>query len=144
MKKILFLVCIAVFAIGKMSAQTDTTKLKPVIKFESTTYDFGTITKGSDGTFKMEYTNDGNGAIVVTGVQKTCGCTSTDWSKEPVKKGQKGWIKITYNTNIVGSFQKTVFVNSNATTPTLAISFKGTVVDGSAVQTPASTIEKTK
>jgi len=60
-------------------------------------------------------------------VQPQCGCTAADYTKTPVKKGEKGLIKITYNAAVVGVFTKAVTITSNAATPTKIIYIVGEV-----------------
>jgi len=66
--------------------------------------------------------------LIITDVQKTCGCTKTDWSKEPIAPGAKGWIIAEYNAANEGSFTKAITVFSNTKTPNMKLTFKGTVV----------------
>lgn len=129
MRKLLLLVGLSVFFLGNILAQGDTAvnKNKPVIKFDKMEYDFGTIKEGSNGTFEFSFVNEGKEPLVVSNVVKSCGCTSTDWIKEPVKKGKKGWIKVTYNTGIIGAFDKYITVYSNAAVPAVTLKFKGVV-----------------
>lgn len=138
MKKLILFLGLGIFLLGNLCAQADSTKNKPVIKFEKTEYDFGTIAQGGNGTFEFTFTNTGKEPLVISNVVKQCGCTAADWIKEPVKKNKKGWVKITYNTQIVGAFTKQVTVYSNALTPVVALTFKGVVQ-----QAPANT-ETTK
>lgn len=128
MRKLILFLGLSIFLLSNAMAQADTAnKNKVVIKFDKVEYDFGTIVQGSDGTFEFTFVNEGKEPLLISNVAKTCGCTSTDWIKEPVKKGKKGWIKGTYNTQIVGPFHKSITVYSNASVPAISLSFKGTV-----------------
>ena len=52
---------------------------------------------------------------VITGVQPSCGCTTPDWTKEPIKPGDKGEIRFSFNSNgRVGVQNKSITVTSNA------------------------------
>ena len=68
------------------------------IVFLKTTYDFGDI-KEADGsvTHTFEFTNNGNSPLIVQDVKSSCGCTTPDWTREPVKPGEKGTITAEYN-----------------------------------------------
>jgi hypothetical protein len=135
MKKLVVFIAICSFSIS-MFAQNDTTAKKdvPEIVFEKTVYDFGTIPYAGNGVAEYVFTNTGKDPLIIKDVQKSCGCTGVDWTKEPVKKGQKGVVKATYNTKIAGAFQKNITVNSNAKTPTMVLTFKGTVENPPAEQ----------
>lgn len=97
------------------------------IIFESTTHDYGTIVQASDGTCEFKFTNKGKAPIVLNDVKASCGCTVPDWTRTPVAPGSVGTIKVTYNTNNVGAFTKSVTVNSNAVNSPLVLIIKGTV-----------------
>jgi hypothetical protein len=91
------------------------------------THDFGTIPQGTPVEWKFEFTNVGKEPIIISTVQKTCGCTVTDWSKEPIMPGQKGFVSAQYNAAKEGPFTKAITVQSDATTPSVKLFFKGTV-----------------
>jgi hypothetical protein len=57
------------------------------------------------------------------------------WPKTPIAPGEKASIKVKYDTQRVGGFQKTVTVTSNAATPTKVLTIKGTVEDAPAQPT---------
>lgn len=91
------------------------------------THDFGTIPQGTPVEYRFEFTNVGKEPIIITTVQKTCGCTVTDWSKEPIMPGQKGFVSAQYNAAKEGPFTKAITVQSDAITPSVKLFFKGTV-----------------
>ena len=96
-----------------MSAEKSS-DVKPVIQFEKTEYDFGKILQGEVVSYTFHFTNAGNAPLIITGVDKSCGCTAGDFPREPIAPGQRGDIKITYDSKGHFGFQsKTVVVNSN-------------------------------
>lgn len=97
------------------------------IQFESTVYDFGTIPYNSDGRCYFNFTNDSDQPLIVNVVRTTCGCTRPEWPEEPVQPGEKERIGITYNTKIVGRFQKSITVYSNAENSPVKLFIKGNV-----------------
>jgi hypothetical protein len=99
----------------------------PEIVFTSTEHDFGTVTYDGNGTYKFEFKNTGKKPLLLSDVHATCGCTTPEWPKDPIKKGEKAVITVKYNTKIVGSFTKNVFVTSNAKTAKVTLTIKGTV-----------------
>ncbi len=38
----------------------------------------------------FDYENKGKGDLLITSVEATCGCTTPDWSREPLKPGERG------------------------------------------------------
>ena len=108
-----------------LKAALSSTADSAVISFTETLHDYGTINKGSEGTYVFTFKNTGNIPLVLTNVRSSCGCTTPSWPKEPIAPGATGEIKVKYNTNSVGGFQKTITVFSNAKTEVLTI--KGSV-----------------
>lgn len=98
-----------------------------VINFESTVHDYGTIAQGSDGTYEFKFTNDGKSPLILSNVRSSCGCTVPSWTKEPVAPGKSGTIKVVYNTNIAGNFNKSITVSSNAKNSEVLLQIKGSV-----------------
>ena len=97
------------------------------IKFTYQDYNYGTIIKGANGDCEFRFTNTGNEPLIITNCQGSCGCTVPTWTKEPVMPGKEGVIKVTYNTNRVGSFDKNVTVSSNAKNSPVILHIKGIV-----------------
>ncbi len=83
------------------------------ITFEKTTIDYGTVKANSDGNKVFTFTNTGDKPLIISNVQPGCGCTASDWTKEPILPGKKGEVKVHYNTATVAPFKKTIDVFSN-------------------------------
>ena len=100
----------------------------PGIKFESDIYDFGLIQEeGGEVTTTFEFINDGDAPLIINQVTHTCGCTTPDWTHEPVPANGKGFIKVSYSPKgRPGSFTKSVTVKSNASD--VALRIKGEVI----------------
>jgi len=108
-------------------SQTET-KNSPEFKFDQTTIDYGNIEKGSDGYRTFVFTNIGNAPLIVSDIRSSCGCTIPEKPLEPIMPGKKGEIKVHYDTNRVGAFQKNITIYSNAKTVEFTIFIKGVVV----------------
>lgn len=130
MKKLLTLFAlIGLFATTTMVAQnSDADAAGPKMEVESTTYDFGKIPQGIPAKHKFSITNSGNEPLIVQNVQKTCGCTVTDWTKDPIMPGESGYVTAQYNAARMGNFKKPITVVSNASNSPLRLYFKGEVV----------------
>jgi hypothetical protein len=85
-----------------------------VITFTETKYDFGEIPFKGDGDCEFAFRNTGKTPLVLTHVKSTCGCTIPEWPSEPIKAGDEGIIRVSYSTQRVGTFTKSVYVYSNA------------------------------
>lgn len=122
------LVCVAVGA----KAQETTTPNPvnpnaPKFKFETEVVDYGTIEHNADGNREFKFTNVGKEPLIISNAVGSCGCTTPQWPKEPIKPGGTGVIKVHYATDRVGAFEKTVTLTSNADTPSKVIKIKGVV-----------------
>ncbi|MFQ3576312.1 MAG: DUF1573 domain-containing protein [Cytophagales bacterium] len=99
------------------------------MKFVKETYDFGNLEEGPNASYTFEFTNTGNQPVIITNVQASCGCTTPDWSKEPVLPNQKGFIKATYSTSgRLGQFTKSITISSNADETSKTLFIKGNVI----------------
>lgn len=100
----------------------------PVITFEKTTHDYGTVTKGGDGTCEFKFKNTGIEPLILSNVSSSCGCTVPEWPREPILKGKSAAIKVKYDTGRIGAINKTVTVVSNAKNSSIQLKIVGNVV----------------
>ncbi|HPE39695.1 MAG TPA: DUF1573 domain-containing protein [Bacteroidales bacterium] len=88
---------------------------QPQIKFDNTTYDFGTI-KEEKGkvTGRFEFTNTGDQDLMIVKVQPGCGCTAANYTRTAVPPGGRGFIDATYDPyGRPGNFHKNIRVTTN-------------------------------
>ena len=98
------------------------------LKFEKETHDFGTVPEGIQATYEFKVKNVGNQPVIIANVQPSCGCTTPDWTKDPILPGKTGVIKAVYNSaGRPGPFHKAITVTSNAATPSTVLYIKGEV-----------------
>ena len=87
------------------------------IEYDKTVYNFGEFSV-KDAVRKCTFviTNVGDAPLVLHQVLPSCGCTVADYTKTPIKPGEKGKIEVTYNgaRNKAGHFKKGITVRSNA------------------------------
>ncbi len=127
MKKILVSFFLLTFAALNLLGQDGQNSKADSVIFNKLFHDYGTIVQGGDGTSEFTFTNRGAVPVILNNVQASCGCTVPEWTREPVQAGQKGTVKVKYNTQIVGSFTKVVTVFSNAANGTVMLTIKGNV-----------------
>ena len=120
MRTVLFI--IALFSGFTASSQA-------VITFATRSHDFGTIQEVNGAvSYNFQFTNTGTAPILVKNVESSCGCTSPEWSKQPILPGKTGYVKATFDPkDRPGFFDKTITVYSNARTPVVELKIKGTV-----------------
>jgi hypothetical protein len=106
---------------------------KPVL-FREEVFDFGSVKEeGGAVTHEFLFTNTTNRAIKVLNVQPSCGCTTPDWSKDPVQPGKTGFIKASYNPKgRPGYFNKTLTVTTDYEANPVILQIKGNVSTGGA------------
>lgn len=68
-----------------------------VARLDKTVHDFGDIMV-TDGPVSATFTvtNIGDKPLVIYNVVSSCGCTDVEWTRQPLKPGEKGTIKATY------------------------------------------------
>ena len=99
-----------------------------VIKFTKESHDFGKVEEGVVAVHTFEFANTGTAPVVISNAQASCGCTTPDWSKEPIMPGKSGFVKASFSSQgRPGNFSKTVTVISNSETPQIVLSIKGEV-----------------
>ena len=117
MKKMIVMALMMVGGLTSAFAQTSTKELKPAeIKFDKTSHNFGTFSeKDSKVTCSFNFTNVGEQDLVINQAIATCGCTVPSYTKTPIKPGEKGEIKVTYNGagKFPGHFKKSITVRTN-------------------------------
>ena len=98
------------------------------IAWKAESIDVGEIPQGKPKAIVFEFKNTGKTAVVITNVVGSCGCTATDYTKEPVLPGKSAKITATYNAANKGAFSKTVTVTTSADAKPVTLTLKGTVI----------------
>ena len=114
MKKLVLLTMMLFASVGFAVAQQ-----KAEIKFDKLTHNFGSFSeKNPVQECTFTFTNVGQAPLVINQAVASCGCTVPSYPKAPIKPGEKGEIKITYNGKgkFPGHFKKTITIRTNATT----------------------------
>jgi|TARA_B110000438_G_scaffold92534_2_gene92134 hypothetical protein len=85
------------------------------ILFENSEHNFGDINE-KDGkvSHKFSFKNDGDQPLLILSVKPSCGCTTPNWSKNPINPGDEGFIIAEYNPKgRPGIFRKSLNVLTN-------------------------------
>ena len=100
------------------------------IEFEKETIDYGTIKKGSDKERIFKFKNTGDKPLILSEVTASCGCTVPSYPKEPILPKKSAEIKVSYDTNRIGGFSKSITVMSNDPEKgRVVINIKGNVIE---------------
>jgi len=102
---------------------------KSRIAFEKLQHNFGTFSEELGvQSVAFNFKNDGKVPLILNNVQASCGCTTPEWTREPVAPGAKGIIKVSYDPkNRPGVFNKTIRVSSNAENADVVLTILGEV-----------------
>lgn len=86
----------------------------PVIEFEKTAYDFGEVIEGERLTYAFKFKNTGKSNLIIYSSEATCGCTTSQPPKAPVRPGESGEITVTFDSKgQKGNVQKRILVGAN-------------------------------
>ena len=102
---------------------------QPKIAFDKTDHNFGSFKEAAGvQTTTFDFTNKGNSPLIINSVNASCGCTTPEWTRQPVAPGARGMIKVSYNpANRPGAFAKTVSVMTNAENSNVVLTISGKV-----------------
>ncbi len=128
MRKSIFLMTILCLFTFTLFAQENQVAQNDSIVFDKLEHDYGTIERGGEGDCVFTFTNKGQKPLVLSNVNTSCGCTVPEWPREPIAPGETGKIKVKYNTNLAGIFNKSITVYSNAANSTVRLRIKGQVI----------------
>ena len=86
----------------------------PAMTFEVTEADLGDLRQGEKAEYRFKFTNTGNKPLVIQNVISTCGCTVPEWPEKPVMPGEKGVLKVIFDsTGKIGRQNKIIAIRSN-------------------------------
>lgn len=129
MKKIGFILFALVLS-SFVIAQTEVSKKAPKAQFSKETHDFGKVEESAK-TVSTEFVfkNTGTAPLLIQRVQASCGCTTPEYTNEPILPGKTGTIKVTYSTvGRPGTFNKEVIVFTNVPDAIYKVYVKGEVI----------------
>jgi hypothetical protein len=124
MKKLLLFTSLLIFG-ATAFAQYAQTKMQ----LSATEHDFGTFKEEAGRqTFDFIVTNTGTDPLVIQNVVASCGCTTPEWTKQPIPAGAKGKVTAIYDPkDRPGAFNKTLSVYSNSKPEVVVLTIKGDV-----------------
>src|SRR5690606_2927490 len=98
------------------------------IEFSENEFNFGEVKEGEIVDHVYEFTNTGSTPVILGRVTASCGCTTPSYTQTPILPGEKGEVKVSFNSDgQVGRQQKIVTIVSNAENNITTIQLKGEV-----------------
>jgi hypothetical protein len=96
-------------------------------KFDKSEHDYGVIQKGADPYCEFKLTNTGKTPLVIQSATGSCGCTVPEYPREPIAPGQTVTIRVRYDTNRIGPFEKEVKVVFQGVEQPVVLKIRGKV-----------------
>ena len=96
------------------------------VSVNRTVVDFGNFPQSEKQSASFMLTNIGTGLFVIQDIITSCGCTKVEYSKEPVRPGETLEVKVIYEAEETGHFDKVVTVYCNAKNSPISLRVKGT------------------
>lgn len=137
MKKISFLL-IGFFAVTTLFAQ------KTPLQFTKTNHSFGKIKQNVPATYVFNFKNVSNQPVVIENATAECGCTSPEYPKGVIAKGGSNKIKVTFNAQAPGAFNKKVTVKVANVAEPIILTIAGEVVTASTAASKPKVTTKPK
>lgn len=96
------------------------------VSVNRTVVDFGNFPQSEKQSASFMLTNTGTSLFVIQDIITSCGCTKVEYSKEPVRPGETLEVKVIYEAEEAGHFDKVVTVYCNAKSSPISLRVKGT------------------
>jgi hypothetical protein len=127
MKKLILSVAALSFA-SLLFAQPAAKTAADVAKFATESIDLGKVKQNVPATATFTVTNIGKEPLIIEQANPTCGCTISNYTKEPIAPGKTGVINATYNAAGVSHFDKHLTVKFAGVDEVKSITISGDVL----------------
>jgi hypothetical protein len=107
----LFMLLSAFLFVGAQSTITPEDHLE----LKEAEHDFTKIPQGKPVYYTFEIVNKGTTELKLDDVHASCGCTTPEWSRDPIAPGATGKIRVGYNAAAEGPFEKFITITYNTT-----------------------------
>ena len=99
---------------NEATAQVPVDGKYPEMTFDHEEHDFGTIKQGDNVSYDFKFKNTGEADLTITSARGSCGCTVPEYPKTPIKVGESGTIKVSFDSKGKrGETSKTVTIMCN-------------------------------
>lgn len=123
------MILIVCFSVSTLNAKKKNVEGEAKIKFTEKVYDFGVIAEnGGPVSHEFQFTNEGDGNLVILKATAECGCTRPSYPANPIAPGKKGKLKVTFNPiGREGGFEKVVTVTTNGNPRKVRLKIRGSI-----------------
>jgi len=93
-------------------------------------FNAGKVARGEIIHANFVVENTGDYPLVLSDVTPSCSCTISDWSKDPIAPGEKGFVKADVKTESFseGPVTRSVMILSNTTPPNTKVVVEATII----------------
>ena len=108
----------------------------PVITFEESQFDFGTIDKGTHVEHIFKFKNAGDAPLMIVNAKSSCGCTVPEWTKDAVAPGAEGQLLVKFDGSGQNQVSKTITLTTNTKEGTETLTIKAFITPQSPAANP--------
>lgn len=99
---------------SKPSDKTTTNSGTPEFEFQEEFYNFGSLQAGEVVAYSFQFTNPGDGVLIIEKIESDCGCITSHFPEEPIEPGISDFIEIVFNSaGETGRIYKEIRVYAN-------------------------------
>lgn len=99
---------------SKPSDKTTTNSGTPEFEFQEEFYNFGNLQAGEVVAYSFQFTNLGDGALIIDKIESDCGCITSHFPEEPIDPGTSDFIEVVFNSaGETGRIYKEIMVYAN-------------------------------
>ena len=110
------------------TTRDEAAKSLPVMTFDKSEHNFGTIVAGIPQETIFSFTNTGKAPLIITNASSSCGCTIPEYPKnKPIDPGEKGELLVKFNGSGQNQITKSITVTANTTKGSQIIKIKAFV-----------------
>lgn len=99
----------------------------PVITFEASEHDFGTIAKGTKVEHLFKFKNTGDAPLTIVDAKSSCGCTVPTWTRTAIAPGDEGEMLVKFDGSGQNQVTKTITLVTNTKNGTELLKIKAFV-----------------
>lgn len=124
MKSRILILAVIILTLGAFKPGTG-----PTMTFTEDKHNFGFMRQGEVVSHEYEFTNTGDGPLIISECEVSCECTKVEFPKEPILPKGTGKIKVTFESkSAIDRQEREVIIKSNASNSPTTISFKCVVL----------------
>lgn len=108
-----------------ITGKSETKQVVTTVSVGQAEKDFGKFPYSRKQEYTFLLTNTGNSVLAVQDVTTSCGCTKAEYRKEPVRPGDTLEVKVIYEADAAGYFDKVETIYCNAENSPISLRIKG-------------------